>query len=55
MDLRAQNWGVNRIARKLGIGSGTLRRIVAEAASAWAKPMKALVTKATEVTKLSLP
>jgi hypothetical protein len=29
--LRVQDWGVNRIARKLGIGSGTARRIVAEA------------------------
>ena len=28
-DLRAQEWGVNRIARELGIGSGTVRRIVA--------------------------
>lgn len=25
--LRAQDWGVNRIARELGIGSGTVRRI----------------------------
>ena len=25
--LRAQSWGVNRIARELGIGSGTVRRI----------------------------
>ncbi len=25
--LRAQEWGVNRIARELGIGSGTVRRI----------------------------
>ena len=29
LHLRAQDWGVNRIARKLGIGSGTVRRIVA--------------------------
>jgi len=28
--LRAQAWGVNRIARELGIGSGTVRRIVVE-------------------------
>ena len=34
MELRGQDWGVNRIARKLGIGSGTVRRVVAEAASA---------------------
>ncbi len=27
--LRAQDWGVNRIARELGIGSGTVRRITA--------------------------
>ena len=27
--LRAQDWGVNRIARELGIGSGTVRRIAA--------------------------
>ncbi len=27
--LRAREWGVNRIARELGIGSGTVRRIVA--------------------------
>jgi len=27
-DLRAQDWGVNRIARELGIGSGTVRRII---------------------------
>lgn len=27
-ELRAQEWGVNRIARELGIGSGTVRRIV---------------------------
>jgi len=33
LHLRAQDWGVNRIARKLGIGSGTVRRVVAEAAS----------------------
>ncbi len=26
-ELRVQNWGVNRIARELGIGSGTVRRI----------------------------
>jgi len=26
-ELRAQAWGVNRIARELGIGSGTVRRI----------------------------
>jgi DNA invertase Pin-like site-specific DNA recombinase len=26
-ELRAQSWGVNRIARELGIGSGTVRRI----------------------------
>lgn len=26
-ELRAQEWGVNRIARELGIGSGTVRRI----------------------------
>ncbi len=29
-ELRAQDWGVNRIARELGIGSGTVRRIVYE-------------------------
>jgi DNA invertase Pin-like site-specific DNA recombinase len=28
--LRAQDWGVNRIARELGIGSGTVRRIAYE-------------------------
>jgi DNA invertase Pin-like site-specific DNA recombinase len=27
-DLRAKEWGVNRIARELGIGSGTVRRII---------------------------
>ncbi len=26
-DLRARAWGINRIARELGIGSGTVRRI----------------------------
>jgi DNA invertase Pin-like site-specific DNA recombinase len=26
-ELRAKSWGVNRIARELGIGSGTVRRI----------------------------
>lgn len=26
-DLRAKSWGINRIARDLGIGSGTVRRI----------------------------
>lgn len=26
-ELRAEKWGVNRIAKKLGIGSGTVRRI----------------------------
>jgi DNA invertase Pin-like site-specific DNA recombinase len=26
--LRSQDWGVNRIARELGVGSGTVRRIV---------------------------
>jgi DNA invertase Pin-like site-specific DNA recombinase len=26
-ELRSQSWGVNRIARELGIGSGTVRRI----------------------------
>ena len=29
-ELRAQDWGVNRIARELGIGSGTVRRIAYE-------------------------
>ena len=29
-DLRAKKWGVNRIARELGIGSGTVRRIAYE-------------------------
>lgn len=29
-ELRAQEWGVNRIARELGIGSGTVRRIAYE-------------------------
>ncbi len=28
--LRAQEWGVNRIARELDIGSGTVRRIAYE-------------------------
>ncbi len=28
--LRAQDWGINRIARELGIGSGTVRRIARE-------------------------
>ena len=27
---RAKGWGVNRIARELGVGSGTVRRITAE-------------------------
>ena len=27
LELRAEKWGVNRIARELGIGSGTVRRI----------------------------
>jgi len=27
LKLRAEKWGVNRIARELGIGSGTVRRI----------------------------
>ena len=30
LELRAQDWGVNRIARALGIGSGTVRRIAYE-------------------------
>ncbi len=29
-ELRAQDWGVNRIASELGIGSGTVRRIAYE-------------------------
>ena len=29
-ELRGQEWGVNRIARELGIGSGTVRRIAYE-------------------------
>ena len=29
-DLRARAWGINRIARELGIGSGTVRRIAYE-------------------------
>lgn len=29
-ELRAKEWGVNRIARELGIGSGTVRRIAYE-------------------------
>ncbi len=29
-ELRGQDWGVNRIARELGIGSGTVRRIAYE-------------------------
>ncbi len=29
-ELRAEKWGVNRIARELGIGSGTVRRIAYE-------------------------
>lgn len=29
-ELRAKDWGVNRIARELGIGSGTVRRIAYE-------------------------
>ncbi len=29
-ELRAKKWGVNRIARELGIGSGTVRRIAYE-------------------------
>ncbi len=29
-ELRAQDWGVNRIAREIGIGSGTVRRIAYE-------------------------
>ncbi len=29
-ELRTQDWGVNRIARELGIGSGTVRRIAYE-------------------------
>ena len=33
-ELRAQDWGVNRIARELGIGSGTVRRIAYEGSSA---------------------
>lgn len=32
LELRAKAWGVNRIARELGIGSGTVRRISSEAA-----------------------
>jgi DNA invertase Pin-like site-specific DNA recombinase len=32
LELRAKEWGVNRIARELGIGSGTVRRISSEAA-----------------------
>jgi DNA invertase Pin-like site-specific DNA recombinase len=30
-ELRGQSWGVNRIAKKLGIGSGTVRRITTDA------------------------
>ncbi len=30
LELRAAKWGVNRIARELGIGSGTVRRIAYE-------------------------
>ncbi len=30
LKLRADKWGVNRIARELGIGSGTVRRIAYE-------------------------
>ncbi len=30
LELRAEKWGVNRIARELGIGSGTVRRIAYE-------------------------
>jgi len=33
LDLLSQDWGINRIARKLGIGSGTVRRVVTEAAA----------------------
>ena len=29
-ELRKKDWGVNRIARELGIGSGTVRRIAYE-------------------------
>ncbi len=29
-ELRGKKWGVNRIARELGIGSGTVRRIAYE-------------------------
>ena len=29
-ELRKREWGVNRIARELGIGSGTVRRIAYE-------------------------
>jgi len=29
-DLRSQKWGINRIAKELGIGSGTVRRIINE-------------------------
>jgi DNA invertase Pin-like site-specific DNA recombinase len=32
LELRAKEWGVNRIARELGIGSGTVRRISSQAA-----------------------
>ena len=33
LELRAEKWGVNRIARELGIGSGTVRRIAYERAA----------------------
>lgn len=29
-ELREQEWGINRIARELGVGSGTVRRIASE-------------------------
>lgn len=29
-ELRGQKWGINRIARELGIGSGTVRRLIAD-------------------------
>jgi DNA invertase Pin-like site-specific DNA recombinase len=32
LELRAKEWGVNRIARELGIGSGTVRRISSQTA-----------------------
>jgi DNA invertase Pin-like site-specific DNA recombinase len=32
LELRAKQWGVNRIARELKIGSGTVRRISSQTA-----------------------